>query len=133
MVPVESVLRGAMAWKSVTVMFAAGLPLIRIVNRGGERNHADSKTKLTTKTRSRARIRERFIGLKDLYSKLVNLSCISLDYRDGKIVRLAILAAVLIFHVGPHAVQQVSRFGPSVDGHHAGKLIPGHLGQVFGH
>ena len=36
MLPVESVLRGAMAWKSVTVMFAAGLPLIRIVNRGGE-------------------------------------------------------------------------------------------------
>ena len=66
--------------------------MIRIVNRGVKRNHAESKTKLITRTRSRARIRERFIGLQDLYSKLVNLICISLDYRDGKIVRLAILA-----------------------------------------
>jgi hypothetical protein len=52
---------------------------------------------------------------------------------DGDIVCLAILAAAIIFRVGADAVEQVSRFGLSVDGRPAGELIHGHLGQVFRH
>jgi hypothetical protein len=67
-VPVESVVRGAMVWKSVTVMFAAGLPLIRIVNRGGEDLEAISKMLPAASRRATAMIRERFIGRRDFLS-----------------------------------------------------------------
>jgi hypothetical protein len=68
MVPVESVLRGAMAWKSCTVIFAAGDPLIRIVNRGGEDLEAISKMPPAASRTATAMIRERFIGRRDFLS-----------------------------------------------------------------